>query len=258
MLRLLVLLLAAANLAFLAWSSGWLDDLVGARAIGDREPERLQRQVRPETVRVLPAGPGSRAGAAAAPAGGTAAANAPVAAASVSTGSAAAAPAVAALAPNAEGASLPGCLEAGPFNAQQFGAVEALLQLSLPAGSWTHVRNERPSLWMVYVGKFADAESMTRRQDELRRLKVEFEILRAPGELVPGLSLGRFEVRGNANNLLEQLAQRGVRAARVIEVPAAGSTHLVRIERPTSAVMAQLSGLRADVLGRGFQPCGRP
>jgi hypothetical protein len=246
MLRLLVLLLAAANLAFLAWSSGWLDDVVGVRAIGDREPERLQRQVRPEVIRVLQGGTPSRAGAA------TGLPTVPAGAAGIGT------PAAAPGLGSADAAPLPACLEAGPFTTQQFSAVEALLQLSLPGGAWTHVRNERPSLWMVYVGRFADAESMTRRQDELRRLKVEYEVLRAPGDLVPGLSLGRFEVRGNANNLLEQLAQRGVRGARVVELPAAGTTHLARIERPTPAVMAQLSGLRAEVLGRGFQPCGRP
>lgn len=54
MLRLLVGLLVAANLAFFAWSQGWLDDVVGVRAQGDREPERLRNQVRPELVRVLP------------------------------------------------------------------------------------------------------------------------------------------------------------------------------------------------------------
>jgi hypothetical protein len=252
MLRLLVLLLALANLAFLAWSGGWLDDIVGVRAIGDREPERLQRQVRPETIRVLPGAAGARTAATSTP-------SPPAGTTAPGAGSPNPTPAaVAALATPPETASLPTCLEAGPFNAQQFGAVEALLQLSLPVGAWTHVKNERPSLWMVYVGKFADGDSMTRRQDELRRLKVEYEVLRAPGDLVPGLSLGRFEVRGNANNLLEQLSQRGVRGARVVEVPAANSTHLARIERPTPAVMAQLSALRADVLGRGFQPCGRP
>lgn len=246
MLRLLVLLLAAANLAFLAWSSGWLDDIVGVRAIGDREPERLQRQVRPETIRVLQGGAPGRAGTAT-----------PSGTSTTGAGSPGAAGVAVAAAPT-DASAPPACLEAGPFNTQQFGGVEALLQLSLPAGSWTHVRNERPSLWMVYVGRLADVESMTRRQDELRRLKVEFEVLRAPSDLVPGLSLGRFEVRGNANNLLEQLAQRGVRGARVVEVPAAGTTHVVRIERPTPAVMAQLAALRAEALGRGFQPCGRP
>lgn len=55
MLRALVVLLLLANLAFFAWTLGWLDGVVGARASGDREPERLQRQVRPEAVRILPA-----------------------------------------------------------------------------------------------------------------------------------------------------------------------------------------------------------
>lgn len=54
MLRLVVALLVAANLAFFAWTQGWLDDVVGVRAAGDREPERLRNQIRPELVRVLP------------------------------------------------------------------------------------------------------------------------------------------------------------------------------------------------------------
>ena len=252
MLRLLVLLLAAANLVFLAWTMGWLDDVVGVRAIGDREPERLERQVRPETVRILPGAP-LRAGTTAAPAN-----NAGGAAGGSATMATATTPTTAPTASVNDATALPACLEAGPYNTVQFNAVEALLQLSLPLGSWTHLRSERPGLWMVYMGKFNDTDTMTKRQDELRRLKVDYEVLRAPSELAPGLSLGRFEVRANANNLLEQLTQRGVRYARAIEVAPASSTHLARIERPTPAVMTQLASLRADALGRGFQPCARP
>jgi hypothetical protein len=54
MLRVAVLLLAVANALFFAWSSGWLDG-IGLTSRGEREPERLQRQVRPDAVRVLPA-----------------------------------------------------------------------------------------------------------------------------------------------------------------------------------------------------------
>ena len=54
MLRALVVALVLANLAFFSWTQGWLDGVVGVRANGDREPERLARQVRPETVRILP------------------------------------------------------------------------------------------------------------------------------------------------------------------------------------------------------------
>ena len=55
MLRALVVALILANLAFFGWTRGWLDDVAGVRARGDREPERLARQVRPESVRILPA-----------------------------------------------------------------------------------------------------------------------------------------------------------------------------------------------------------
>jgi hypothetical protein len=249
MLRLLVFLLVLANAAFLAWSLGWLDDLTGVRARGDREPERLARQVRPESIRILP--PGSvRAAppAAALPSPAPTPAPAPVAAPAQPTTP---------LPVTAEAAPLPACLEAGPFSTAQIGAAQALLQINLPSGSWTQVKTERPGLWMVYMGKFNDAETMAKRQDELRRLKVEYDELRAPNELAPGLSLGRFEVRGNANSLLDQLTKRGVRNARVVESTPAASSHMLRIDKPSAAVMAQLAALPGDALGKGFVPCGK-
>src|SRR5205085_10899995 len=54
MLRLLVLLLLLANAAFFAWSHG----LLRAWGVGptqQSEPQRVQQQLRPETVRVLSA-----------------------------------------------------------------------------------------------------------------------------------------------------------------------------------------------------------
>lgn len=53
MLRTLVLLLALANLAFLAWTQGLLSPLARPPMSSEREPERLTQQVRPETVKVL-------------------------------------------------------------------------------------------------------------------------------------------------------------------------------------------------------------
>jgi len=58
-------LLVAANLLFLAFTQGWLDGVSGLKAIGDREPERLGKQVRPEAVTLWPAGPASDVAAAA-------------------------------------------------------------------------------------------------------------------------------------------------------------------------------------------------
>ena len=54
MLRALVVLLLLANALVLAWSFGVLDGLLGRRPDADREPERLQRQVNPELVKLLP------------------------------------------------------------------------------------------------------------------------------------------------------------------------------------------------------------
>lgn len=56
MLRVIVVALLVANLAFFAWTQGWLDGVIGVRARGDREPERLAAQVRPESITVLKAG----------------------------------------------------------------------------------------------------------------------------------------------------------------------------------------------------------
>lgn len=65
MLRALVALLLFGNLAFYTWSQGRLDPVIGVRSIGDREPERLARQVRPEAVLILPpSGLGASVGAA--------------------------------------------------------------------------------------------------------------------------------------------------------------------------------------------------
>jgi hypothetical protein len=66
MLRTLVALLLAANLGFYAWTQGWLDPIVGSPSQGEREPERLKRQVHPERVRLLPAGAAASAASAAA------------------------------------------------------------------------------------------------------------------------------------------------------------------------------------------------
>ena len=53
MLRGLVILLLVANAAFLAWSRGWLDPLLPPPGAGEREPERLARQQRPDRITVL-------------------------------------------------------------------------------------------------------------------------------------------------------------------------------------------------------------
>ncbi len=103
MLRALLAALIVANLLFFAYSRGSLDGFLGLRALGDREPERLANQVRPQTIRLLPM---------------SAAASAPIEAAAA-------------------------CYETPTFTAAEAGAVETALTSNLPAGAWSDVRGER-------------------------------------------------------------------------------------------------------------------
>jgi hypothetical protein len=104
MLRVLLAALLVANLLFFAFTRGWLDGLAGVSAAGDREPDRLAKQVRPQTIRLLPAD--------------NAASAAPI------------------------DAGVP-CYETPTFTANDAAAVEAALAASLPAGAWVDSRGER-------------------------------------------------------------------------------------------------------------------
>ncbi|MBS0447803.1 MAG: SPOR domain-containing protein [Proteobacteria bacterium] len=221
MLRALVLVLALANLGFYAWSEGWLDGAVGVRARGDREPERLARQVHPELVRILPP-----------------------AAASAAASSAASAP-PAALA----------CLEAGPFGGSDVGAAELALQAALPSGRWTDVPADKPGSWMVYMGKYPNRDTLAKKEDELKRRKVDFDEVTTPAEFELGLSLGRFDERAAADATLAQLAQQGIHTARIVELKPATRGHLLRVDQADPALAGKLAALKSDALGRGFVPC---
>jgi hypothetical protein len=215
--RALIALLLLANLAFFAWTQGWLDSVVGVRSIGDREPERLQRQVRPELIRILPA--------------------------------------------SAAGALVPvalACLEAGPFSDAELAAAQAAAQAALPAGSWATVRLEQPGSWIVYMGRYANREALTKKEDELKRRSAPYEEVREPPALAPGLSLGRFEQRAAATAALEQFAQQGIRSARVVELAPASTRSVLRVERADAALSTRLAALKAEALGRGFTACAKP
>lgn len=229
MLRVLVALLLLANLAFYAWTQGWLDGVVSVRSIGDREPERLARQVRPETVRILPAG----------------AASAPSAAASAPSPAASATPATLA------------CLEAGPFSDADMAAAQATAQLALPSGSWVTLRIDRPGAWIVYLGKYANRAVMRNKEDELNRRQLPYEEVRDNPALEPGLSLGRFDQRAGATQAVDRFAQQGLRGARVVELTAASSSQWLRVEKAEPSLATTLAAMKADALGKGFVPCAK-
>lgn len=54
-MRILVVVLLAANALFFIWSRGWLDAVTGVPANGGREPQRLANQQHPERIQPLAA-----------------------------------------------------------------------------------------------------------------------------------------------------------------------------------------------------------
>jgi hypothetical protein len=225
MLRRLALLLVLVNLAYFAWGQGWLEGLTGLRPDTDREPHRLARQVKPESVMLLP--PSGVEPGAAAPAASVAAASA-----------------------------APICLEAGPFATGASITAASTVQAALPAGSWNEVKIERPGSWIVYIGRFPTREALAKKEEELKRTRVSYEEVSTPLELSYGFSLGRFDQRAAADSALEQMTQRGIRTARVVELAAPVTQHMLRIEKADKALADKALALRSETLGRGFQPCG--
>lgn len=219
MLKLLIVALLLANLGFHAWTQGWLGAWVSASPLGDRDPARLERQVAPDTVVVLPPGTAPRT----------------------------TTPAPASLA----------CIEAGPFDGNQIEAAEAALGSLLPAGNWTRVGTTTPGVWIVYMGRYLDAETYQRKQTELRRIRVNFETVQQPAELASGLLLGRYDSEANAESALEQFNVRGVRTARVVNLVAPRSAWQLRIDGAEASLVSQVLSLRNDALGRGFAACAK-
>jgi len=223
MLRTLALMLLLGNALLLAALTGLFD---GAGALGEREPARLQSQQQPALVRIL----------------GPQAASAALAAASAQAAAASSAQALA-------------CLEAGPFSAADAAAAERTLsEAGLAPGAWQAQRQDDSGAFMVYMGRYADRETLQRKLGELKRLKLDGEDLRGVPELQPGIGLGRFDSQASADTALAQLAQRGLRSARVITLRQAQSQTVLRVPAADAPTRARLAGLQMPS-GPGFVPC---
>ena len=223
MLRIALLILLLANAGYFAWSQGALASL-GWAPEQHREPERLQQQLRPETLQLkLPA-------AAQAEAAAVAQAPAP-----------AAAQAPAEPAPTLDGPAQ--CLQAGIYDDDASDTLRRALVLQLPEGSWKLDAITQPGRWMVYMGKFADNQALEKKRAELVARKLDHD--RAGGTLEPGLSLGRFSSEEAATRELTQLVRQGVRSARVVQERPDKHGFILRLPTATPALRAQVEALPA-------------
>jgi hypothetical protein len=227
MLRALVVALLLANLGFWAWREGWLAPLhgfIGARPEGDREPQRMQRALRPEAIELLTSGDASPR----------------VAAAAVQAGDPGRAPGTA-------------CLEGGPYAAAELAAVQATLQAAMPEGGW--VVREPVGAWWVAIGPFPDRETQQKKREELSRRELAPEPASPGPGRAPLLVLARFDSRVAAEQELALLVERGVRNVRVVDTSGAAPRR-VRMAEASVAQQATLQALAAEPLrGKPFAPC---
>ena len=237
----LVVLLLIANAAWFAWSQGWMR-VLGLAPTVQSEPERLQRQVRPEALTLRPLDAASAAAPRAFAAAETPAPVAPPPVAVTEAPPAAAAP------PAPAGI----CLQAGVFDEKQIEPVRRAAA-SLPAGSWRIDSVQLPGRWMVYVGKLADADAVRTKRGELRELGVDTD--RPGAALEPGLSLGRFSNEEAAQRALTDLGRKGVRTARVVQERRDTPAYMLRLPSADAALRQQARGLRGALGGKDLREC---
>ncbi|CAD5371813.1 conserved hypothetical protein [Rubrivivax sp. A210] len=225
MLRALAAGLLLANLVFFGWTHGWYAPGWQPPRHGEREPERLAAQVRPESVNVLP-------------------------------------PKAASAALSAARAAALQCLEAGPLGEAELAAAEAVLEAAqLPEGRMTRDPVQGPPGWLVFAGRYADATLRQVREDELRKLGINFESAGAgpvPAELAPGLVLSRHSSREAAEAAMAAASASAgarLRGVRVVQLPPPPLKQWLRINQIEPELAEKLRALPAAELPGGFRPC---
>lgn len=257
MLRFVVGLLLIANALYFVWSQGHLAPL-GLAPVDPSEPERLQAQIRPESLRLLNAPKDAAASPAKANPRAQAEQASPLSSVAGAVGTATVAPSPVGPPANSATSSAPppdptACWVAAGFTPAQAQALRsALVNTQLPRPVWQ--LNETPiaGRWVVYMGRYT-AEQIDRKRGELRALGVEFRTL--PPPLGPALALGTYYSEEAAQQGLRDLNRKGVRTARVVQERAESSAWSLRLPAVTEAQRTTVAGLGAAMAGKRLQAC---
>lgn len=250
LLRWFVAAALLANIGYAAWRWGALG-VVGLAPATERDPGRLEQQVRPAALRVL----SPQAAAAALAASASAATVGPPL--PVALPAPAAAPASAAESPASAPTAASGplgplaCLEVGPLdNSAAVDSAERALAAVLFDRPW--VRELRPAgaQYVVFVGPILSRDAARQRRDELVKLKMSFEAVELPGGKEGGYSLGRHDSEAAARSALDAFRERGLRNARVAQVRESGSPRTwLRMDNLRGAAADAVRALPAAQLG---------
>lgn len=251
-MRALLLALLLANLAFFAWSRGWLA-AAGIGPVTQREPQRLALQIHPEQVRVTPI-----ASAPATPAS----APAPVPTAPANDASA---PQAAPSAPSAPAlqtaAQVPTvCRQIGPFGAMQADALAQAQAALASAGLQPQVHTSPvPPQWMVLLGPFPSQSAMRAALDQIAQqgnVKVFAPVADRP-RYEPGISLGVFSTEAAAQEQLQIVKKQGVQGARIVQRNAGLNRTTLRLPALTPQQVKALAGVSGQLGGQMVKTCAQ-
>jgi len=233
----LLVFLVVANVLLFGWFRGWMAPLGG----DGRDPQRIQREVQPNELRVTSASrlPG---GAAATPNGGATAAARGGAGSAEPAGSAA-------------GAATGGaeCVAFGPLTELEAVRAQSALDAAAADLAITLVREDEITSWWVYLP--AVPGELARRVADLRSRGVNDIYVMPDGAWRGAISLGLFRQEELAVALARAITERGVRGVRVAP-RGPGPGRLVLQVRPVgAAVAAELDRLRAQHPEASSRPC---
>lgn len=216
MLKFLFWTLLIANAGLAVYQLGYLDTLLPA----GREPTRLQRQIEPQRLRVVPE------------------------------------PAAATLEPAAmvQAAEAPVCLEVGNFSPEE--AQRFVAQLGALADRAQRRTVPEASGYMVYLPPQPDRAAAERKAEELRALGIEdFFIIQDNSSMRWGISLGVFRTEAGARTHLAQLSGRGVRTARIGQRGGAASQVVFRFDGIDSEARGALEQARTGFERQQVRTC---
>lgn len=255
MLRLVIWMLVLANAGYFAWTQGYLA-AVGWAPAEQTEPERLQAQIQPGSLRLLNS---------AKPATGALPPQIPMPPAPVieqpaitpiaePTVSASPTPTLTVSAPEEPAAPRAACWQANGYTPVQADSLRAALALlDLPRGSWALNEAQTGGRWVVYMGRYNE-EQMERKKTELREINVEFREVSVPS-LSPGLALGTYSSEASARQALQDVIRKGVRTARVAQERAESTSWALRLPAVTDTQRAAVASLGAPLAGKPLQRC---
>ena len=264
-MRILFLLLLAANLAFFAWLRFM------APPDPALDPRPMTQQLEPGKVRIVteqelaqiaaapPAGaqpPAAKPPASTAPAATAPSSMAPASTAPVSTAPAAAsAPAPKPAPPAPEPAPL-ACVEWGSFSPQDAPRAEQRLEPLALGVRLAQYRGEETASWWVFIPPQPNRATAQKKAAELKKLGVDdYFVVQEEGKLRWALSLGVFRAEEAARARLETLRARGVRSAQVGRRETRVPKIWYQVRTVDAALNAKLQEIARDFEGATLHEC---